>query len=288
MAIRTTHKNPVPLFYIVEAAVNPSDISSNIICENTIPTANGGIVKTVTADCVLQSFGVINWNQRMYPWNVVMEGLDNNAKIQNDIRRKQWGGEFGHPDSKDMARQSQIMPDKTSHYIDSYRREGNLLKAHITSAPYGHGFDMYNLLMAGRPWAFSLRAFGGVDSNNVAIRPLTVITYDEVNRPSHKEAYGTASDVVTKNEFTDSVLRESSSMILMESNTIVSEVTNFVMTRSDNIKIAKELFGLNESVATFNGKNHIILEGYYMGDRIQVSVPIETYVRDAYKDIMSL
>jgi hypothetical protein len=285
--IKTSLATTFPLFYIVEAAVNPDDIKTTIIRENTVTTAEGGTIKTITADATLQSFMMLNWNGRTYPAAVVMEGMDGNPKIQNDIRHKQFAGEWGHPDSKDMVRQSQILPEYTSHYIDSYRREGNLLKGHVTSAPFGRGLWMYNTIMAGRPWAFSLRAFGAVDSNNQAIRPLTVITYDQVNRPSHKEAYATSGDVVGAQSYSDSMLKECSTSIMLESSTIVTDITNFVLEKSDNVKIAKELFGLQESAGFFNGKNNIILEGNYLGNSIKVTVPLESYVRDIYRDILT-
>jgi len=285
--IKTSSKNSFPIYYIVEAAVNPDDIQTTILRENTVIGATGEKIKTVTVDSTLQSFDVINWNQRRYPTQVVMRGLDENPKIQNHLRRKQFAGEYGHPDSKEMSRQSQVLPEKTSHYIDNYRKVGNLLKGHVTSAPYGYGIWMYNTAMADRPWAFSLRAFGGVDSNNVAIHPLTIITYDQVNGPSHKEAYSDKGDIVSVKSYTDAMLKESSSMTLLESSSIVSNITNFVMERSDNIKIAKDLFGLQESSGVYDNKNTVVLEGTYLGQNITVHVPLESYIRDYYRDIMT-
>jgi hypothetical protein len=281
----TKTRSEFPIYYIVEAAVNPGDIKTNIICENTVETAKDGKVKTVTAESVLQSFERINWNGRNYPGKVVMKGLGENPKIQNDLRMKQWPGEWCHPDSKEVIRQSQVLDPYVSHYIDKYWQEGQLLKAHVTTAPFGYGFDMYNKLMAGRPWGFSLRAFGATDSNNTAVSPLTVITYDQVNRPSHKEAYATAGDVVSKNEYTDSFLQECSLSYLVESN-ITQEITNFILERSDNIKVAKELFGLEESQGTFNDKGQVILEGSYLGTSVKVFVPVESYVKNNYRTLL--
>lgn len=283
--IKSTQKQNIPLYYILEAAVNPADIKTNIIRENVIEGADGKKIKTVTADSILQSFETLNWNKRTYPGEVVMEGLDTNPKIQNDIRMRQWAGEWGHPEGS-MTRMAQLLPEKTSHYIDKYYRQGKLLHGVVTTAPFGYGFDMYNLLFAGRPWAFSLRAFGGVDANNVALRPLTVLTFDQVNRPSHKEAYATAGDIVTKNEFTDNILRECSGTTLIESSTIVNEITNFVLDKSDNVKIARELFKLTEVNTAYDGNKNIILEGAYMGNTIKVYVPVETYIKDNYLNIL--
>jgi hypothetical protein len=279
-------KQEFPIYYIVEAAVNPDDIQTTILTENTVESATGGIVKTVTADAVLQSFNIINWNGRTYPAKVVMRALNENPKIQNDIRNRQFAGEYCHPDSKDMSRQSQVLGPFTSHYIDSYRQEGNLLKAHVTTAPYGFGLYMYNSLIAGRPWGFSLRAFGGVDSNQQAIWPLTVITYDQVNRPSHNNAYATAETIVTAQAFNDTFLRECSMMNLLESSKIVNDITNFVLEKSDNVKIAQELFGLQESQAVFNEKNQVILEGSYLGTSIKVFVPVENYIKQNYRNML--
>jgi Prohead core protein protease. len=284
--ITTTTKKEFPIFYIVEAAVNPSDIRTNIIRENVIETATGSKVKTVTAESVLQSFERLNWNGRTYPAKVVMRGLNENPKIQNDISKKQWAGEWCHPDSKDPVRQSQILDPYVSHFIDKYWQDGHLLKAHVTTAPYGYGFDMYNKLMAGRPWGFSLRAFGATDSNNVALHPLTVITYDQVNRPSHKEAYGTRDDVTSKNEYTDDFLQECSISYPVDTTKLEHQITNFILEKSDNVKIAKELFGLEESCGTFNEKGQVILEGSYLGTSITVFVPIESYIRENYRHMI--
>jgi hypothetical protein len=278
-------KKEFPIYYIVEAAVNPGDIKTNILRENTV-NGTDGKVKTVTAESVLQSFDRINWNGRNYPGKVVMRGIAENPKIQNDMKVKQWAGEWCHPDSKDVTRQSQVLDPFVSHYIDKTWQEGNLLKASVTTAPFGYGFDMYNKLMAGRPWGFSLRAFGATDSNSVAVWPLTIITYDQVNRPSHVESYATPSDVTGTNVYTDSFLQECSLTYLMESSTITQQITNFVLEASDNIKIAKELFGLEESAGTFNDKGQIILEGSHLGSSIKVFVPVESYVKDNYKNIL--
>ena len=283
--LKLVTKESFPIYYIVEAAVNPEDISTKIIRENTIESPTGQKVKTVTGEPVLQSFELLNWNGRTYPGKVVMLGLDGNPKIQNDIRKKQFAGEYGHPDSKDMVRQAIIDPAKTSHYIDKYWKDGNLLKGLVTTAPYGYGFYMYNTAMAGRPWAFSLRAFGALDSNNVALHPLTIVTFDEVNRPSHKEAYGMPEDIVKASEYTDKFLRESSQIVLMESNNIVKDITKFVLDKSDNIKIAKELFGLEESAGEFVD-NKVLLEGSYLGTSIKVYVPVESYVRQNYSKLI--
>lgn len=286
MMFTHTSRNEFPIYFLMEAAVNPSDIKTTILRENSVPTADGKIVKTVTADSTLQSFDTLNWNGRRYPKNVIMNGMDGNPKIQNDIRNKQFAGEYCHPDSKEMSRQCQILGPMTSHYIDNYRAEGNLLRGHVTSAPYGYGEYMYNTLMADRPWAFSLRAFGATDSNNVALHPLTIITYDQVNRPSHKEAYATNKNLVLANSYDDNFLRECSNSIIVDSKTITQEITNFVLESSDNVKIAKDLFGLQESAGVFNEKGQIMLEGSYMGTSIKVFVPTESYVRDNYKNLL--
>jgi len=282
----TKERKEFPIYYIVEAAVNPEDIKTNIIRENVVETATGEKVKTVTAEAVLQSFEVINWNGRTYPAKVVMRGLNENPKIQNDIKMKQWAGEWCHPDSKDIVRQSQVLDPFVSHYIDKYWQDGRLLKGHVTTAPFGYGIHMYNKLMAGRPWGFSLRAFGATDSNNVAIWPLTIITYDQVNRPSHKEAYAKPENVVAANEYSDKFLQECSLNYKIDTRNIQQEITNFVLQKSDNVKIAKELFGLQESQGVFNDKGQIILEGSYLGTSIKVFVPVESYIKSNYQNIL--
>jgi len=286
----TITKKEFPIYYIVEAAISPDLIKTTILQENTVsgitPEGVQGKVKTVTAESILQSFERINWNGRNYPAKVVMNGIYNNPKVQNDMRMKQWAGEWCHPDSKDVVRQSQVLDPYVSHYIDKVWQDGQLLKGHITTAPFDYGFSMYNKLMAGRPWGFSLRAFGATDSNNTAVDPLSIITYDQVNRPSHKEAYATANNVVAKNEYTDSMLQECSLAYLVETNTIQQEITNFVLEKSDNVKIAQELFGLQESAGVFNDKGQVMLEGSYLGTSVKVYLPVESYIKNNYANIL--
>lgn len=171
------------LYVICECSTNPEDISTEILNESTIEDSSGNKQKCVTIDTTLQSFDVQNWNQRIYGGELVMSSIDNDGMIQNDIKHGQWIGEYGHPLDPSPRRAMVIYPPTSSHRILNYRREGNLLKAHVQTLASGMGAMMCERIMQNVPASFSLRSLGSVDLATRRVKaPLKVITYDSVSK----------------------------------------------------------------------------------------------------------
>ena len=163
-----------------------------ILHENVIDSP-GGKLFTITFKQVLQSFGVRNWNGRIYGKDVVMKALDSNPLVQTDIQHDTWMGEYGHPiiskGMNELARQMTIFPPNACWKISKYWTEGNLLMGECTTLVGGYGDILRDRILTGLPAMASSRAVGGVDKNGNVLPGYTICYFDSVMRPSHKEAY---------------------------------------------------------------------------------------------------
>lgn len=209
-------------YNICETTVINTSSDYQILQEATVVNKNGLNVPVVRAIVTLQRFGVRNWNGRIYPMEVVMDAIRRDPNIQHDMSMKAWVGEAGHPDpSLGARRMATFPPSNTSHTILKVWTEGDLLKGEIMTLPSEQGISMANTMILGIPVAFSLRAQGKTDSNNIIVPPLKVLCYDWVWRPSHKEAYSDTVNSLTESvaasdfshEYTESALCESVSPV---------------------------------------------------------------------------
>jgi hypothetical protein len=260
-----------------------SDI--NILQETTIDTPSGKIPQ-VTIDSPLQSFEVKNWNERIYGGSLVMNSIDNDGMIQNDIKHGQWIGEFGHPLDLSPRRQVILYPPTASHRILNYRREGNLLKGHVQTLPYGYGISMANNSLHGVPAAFSLRSLGSVDIKTGRVNaPLKVITYDSVYRPSHIEAYEDKilSECVEASNDLFTIISESAVMVPISET--MAQITDYVKDRSNNLKMVSEIFKIDNLDCTLDECGTRM--NIKIDDETRVNVPIESMINLEYSDILS-
>ena len=279
------------VYILNECVTNEYDLSLDIINESSeISPVTNKEKKTITAKTTLQSFDVENWNKRIYSGDLVMDSIDNDGMIQNDIKRGQWIGEFGHPLDTSPKRQMIMFPQTSSHRILNYWREGNLLKATVQTLPYGYGLAMAENALNGVPWAFSLRSLGSVDLQTRRVKsPLKVITYDNVYRPSHIEAYG--NDIINEsaglcfNEYDLYDIMDECSMIeKLPDSFVLSEVTNYIKDRSENLKIIADMFNLDKFECTLNESGTRM---NVKSDNTTFNIPIETAIRMQYSNILN-
>lgn len=276
------------LYILSECAVNPEDMKIEIINESAIDI-NGEKRKFITIDTVLQSFEVMNWNQRIYGGNLVMESIDNDGMIQNDIKKGQWIGEYGHPLDLTPRRQMIIYPPTSSHRILNYRREGNLLCGHVQTLANDMGKQMMECILQNVPASFSLRSLGSVDMATRRVKaPLKVITYDSVFRPSHIEAYQNeilteAGIYIPQGDTMLDIMTESA--VYVPVNETMDQILGYAKERSTNVQIVADMFkldsiecNLNESGTRMNIK---------IDDNHTVNIPVETAIQIQYAGIIS-
>ena len=187
-------ETPFAYYFLNETLVDPDEAlkKHEVLQENTV-VLNGRELTTLTYNQVLQSFGVRNWNGRTYKKEHTLKALDTNPLIQNDLKMHTWTAEYGHPSiekgQNELARQMTIDPLKACNTIDKYWVEGNLLMGQCTTLAGGWGDVVMQRCLTGYPPMASSRAIGGVDANGNVLPGYTIVTFDTVIRPSHKEAY---------------------------------------------------------------------------------------------------
>lgn len=188
--------NLATLCYIREQTSYPEDYKSNF----GYTVHDRGSRFFLTFPAILQSFGVLNRNRRMYLAENIMDRIHNDEYIQTMLKCNSWMGEIDHPAAilvgEELTMNRIANPDlkMTSHYIRSPKLNGNLLEANIqTDSSNENGMNMAIKIVDGKiiP-AFSARVLG--ELKNMSGRPVVnvrkLITFDFVGYPSHPEALG--------------------------------------------------------------------------------------------------
>ncbi len=167
-----------------------------IIYESAVESPIGSVVSNgnvVEFTATLQEADVKNRNGRIYPKQVIMDGIKNPV-IQEKLRTHTLFGECGHPYSQDLARQTNVDMRNAAFMIESFWWEGNLLKGKCKTLDTACGRDMAGLIKEGCQLSFSMRGQGQVARDSVrdalvVKSPLMILTYDWVWLPSHNVAY---------------------------------------------------------------------------------------------------
>lgn len=225
----------------------------------------------VDFESVLQSFGVLNRNNRYYLADNIWKAIQT-PKIQDMIAHNCWFGEMNHPtmvfaDQKlAPERIRDVWPANRSHKIMNPRIEGNLLKAHIqTASGTDAGTGFAKEIIQGMVPRFSCRSIARLNDINgkptVIVRVL--ITYDWVFYPSHPEAQliGNVKPVLENG----SVVTESVQNASINSEDVMiplREILDLVGNKDDNIGILMESFDLDlKDIVGFDADHsHIILQ----------------------------
>lgn len=147
-------------------------------------------------EAVLQDVDTENRNRRVYPKNVIEEGLKH-PFIQEKLSTNSLVGEYNHPDaSLGMGRQMKVDMHNISHVIkEAYwdPKNSKILLGRIETAATDTGRNLAGLITENQMIpSFSMRGAGDVTmKNGIAMvkNPLRIITWDCVHFPSHKTAY---------------------------------------------------------------------------------------------------
>lgn len=228
----------MPFGYIVlEKNDHPTEVSNMQVIERPH-------LFYVRFDTILQSLDCRNRNGRQYSGDALVKGLST-PEIDELMRNNKWKGERDHPVSKDIQRIASVLSKCESHRIVKWWRDGNLIKGTIETLDDGqYGTALTRNILQGEVPSFSLRALAMLEKNGNTTfvnKPPRVITYDEVNLPSHKEAYADANTnkLVTTDGKTTTICENGIIEIT------ASDVKEMVQSKSDNLKIVCESFDID-------------------------------------------
>lgn len=195
------------LCYIQEQTSFPEDYKNQFGYEIHQSSRPGRFY--VTFDAILQSFGVMNRNGRMYDQANIWQCISTDETIRQYLADNSWLGEVDHPAAQMNGQTLSVNrianPDKTlsSHYIRKPRMNGTFLEATIQSdSSTEAGMNMAVKITDGKiiP-CFSARVLGALEQRDgkptVIVRKL--VTYDWVLYPSHREARAKITQPVVEN-----------------------------------------------------------------------------------------
>lgn len=209
-------------------------------------------------DTILQSLDCRNRNGRNYNGDALVQGLST-PEIAELIANNKWKGERDHPITKDIQRIASILSKNCCHRIVKWWRDGNLIRATIETLDDGcYGTQLTKNVLQGENPSFSLRALAVLEkkgNTTFVNRPPRVITYDEVNLPSHKEAYADKRKEKILTDGQQSVTYECADIVTNSKISVVNgaisieamDVKDMLMTKSDNLKIVCESFDIDPS-----------------------------------------
>jgi hypothetical protein len=240
---------------------------------------------------ILQSGNEKNRNGRYYDTEKELSPQVVCPRTLELIKHGRLLGENGHPLSKDLTRQQQIIESLCSVRYLKVWMEGNDVWAWYVGHNNALGDTFDDNLRSGIDPSFSLRALGSVNntSKGAEVVNLKIITWDDVIYPSHPGAYGqgliddadlTKADKELKARMNiESAYTEACSMVdasllaedagitrsKMNDNGMITPITNqnvidYIQRESFNFHMFKESFDLMyDDINMVNGNSQVQL-----------------------------
>jgi hypothetical protein len=216
-------------------------------------------------DTVLQSLDCINRNRRYYKGDAIYQSITT-PEVYELIQNNKLQSEAGHPVDGSPARIATIDPKFTCNIIKKMWRDGNLIRGSIETLDDNmYGTKLTKGILQDINPSYSYRGFAVLDKKgniSYVMKPPRFITYDEVNLPSHKEAYADPKKIkVAKSYSGQETVYENTTTINTEplhdaSRAILgSDIQEMLVRDSDNLKVVCESFDLDPSTLTTYG-NH--------------------------------
>lgn len=246
--------------------VNPNAPFGFILMENDNSiqeVSNLDVVKDsnlffIRFDTILQSLDCINRNRRYYKGDAIYQSITT-PEVAELIRNNKLFSECGHPVDGTPARIATVDSKYTCNIIKRMWRDGNLIRGSIETLDDGmYGTKLTKGILQGINPSYSYRGFAVIDKKgNVSyvMKPPRFITYDEVNLPSHKEAYADPQKIKVAKSYTGEEATFESTASDFSRPILGSEVQEMLLRDSDNVKVVCESFGLDPSTLQSYG-NH--------------------------------
>jgi len=151
----------------------------------------------VIAETVFQTLDTTNRNNRLYETSAVTEALKSDV-MKERLEKRTFGGELDHPiPTEDKVftpiRHTTLLFKEMSHIIPEIGVSGKVVEGVFETTSTHNGYTMAGLVSDGVIVGFSLRAVGDnvkrIGNVEYVQAPITMIAYDCVSFPSHKQAY---------------------------------------------------------------------------------------------------
>lgn len=244
----------------------------------------------VIAEGVIQTAEQVNRNKRCYARNDLAKEIKGD-RTKELLTTGNLKGEAGHPQSKELVRQSVIDPKLVQVQYLKLWMDGNDVKAWFrgTNNELGESFDKD--LRNGEKPSFSLRALGSIENQGgkAYVRNLKIITWDRVYYPSHPTAY--MSKLITEGAVDDlyrfnvpSIVHEFGNEQIVEPGFQLitpftnASVKNYIMQESANMKTILDNFDVFYQSISLNESGNMV--SLVDKDYNTICVPMERYVQN--------
>lgn len=242
----------------------------------------------VRFNTILQSLDCTNRNKRYYKADAMVKSLSTPV-IEELIRNNKFKGEAGHPVGQPVQRISVVQPGNTCHRVTKWWIDGNLIRGTVETLDDGQGCPGTKLtraILQNENPSFSYRGMAPITKKGnisyILTAPLT-IAYDEVNTPSHPEAYGDVEKTIVAQQPTGASSQVTVSTkfgatgavtegVWFEDQTIAlynKDIATMIKNGSDNVKSVCEsldidptdimMYGNRGNVEVRNGSDRIII-----------------------------
>lgn len=272
-----------------------NQVIGNIILESSFESSDAKIISEsngkVEATGIIQDCGRENRNGRIY------EVKDMKPEIEGDRIQKEliptgnMVGEYGHPQSTELSRQSSIDPKLVAVRYTKIWMEGPDIHANFKGANTEYGRTFNADIMEGVKPSFSLRALGSVDrerNGKCYVRNIRVVCHDVVIYPSHKRAYMTG--FVNPTTESANVLNESATNTIDTNSEAVYEngllipvinqqVVDYIKHESANVKSILNTFETLYESAIICGDGKQVQLNLANGEG-KILVNLEQYIQD--------
>ena len=208
-------------------------------------------------DTVLQSLDCFNRNNRYYKADAIVQSLST-PEINELIANNKFKGEAGHPIDGSLNRIATVDPKYTCHRIIKWWRDGDLIRGTVETLDDGmYGTKLTKAILQNENPSFSYRGLAVIDkrgNKSYVSKPPRAIAYDEVNLPSHKEAYADPKKVKIAQNYSGQVVASMESTDCSRAVTD-QELVDLVTRKSGNLMAVCESFDIDpSSVLVRNGK----------------------------------
>lgn len=235
----------------------------------------------VVFEATLWSFDNYNRMHRRYDKNNAEQVITSDERIQTLKAQNKWRGELNHPNPDIKGQQySDIRmtipePMRTSHFINKDKFVGDKYRATITTHPStecGRALTSEIVDLGAVP-SFSVRLLGTMIPNapigHPNMRVTKVITFDEVDFPSHPDAN---ADIVA-------AVQESANVVFLK------ELAKYCCDKDENLNVICESFQISpEEIVGISNDPSVIIE---QADTSRLRIPLAGEIRREALAILS-
>lgn len=208
----------------------------------------------VRFDTTLQSLDVFNRNNRYYSADAIIKSLSTD-EIKELILNNKFKGEAGHPIDGTINRIVTVDPKFTCHRIITWWVDGNLIKGTVETLDDDmYGTKLTKAILQNENPSFSYRGLAMLQkkgTKSYVYRPPRAVAYDEVNLPSHKEAYGDLNKTLIAQSYDgkiDSTISRQTQQVKDLSRAVIEqEIADLVSKKSENLQVVCESFDIDPS-----------------------------------------